>query len=174
MQSINGNKLHGQQIRKTISFDSISGIQFTVCNCNYATSNGNLYIIDRVFALPDDGLYIQQTGSAPSASSTMSSLLGGHNSFLLEMLQVLIGNGHQQASRSGPLILLGTLLCGILLLSLLAAILLVRRRRQHNKLAGHRQLESGLTSSSSANSTSGSTSSTTKSLWASQSHKPPV
>lgn len=131
------------------------------------TSNGYLYIVDYVLVEPEDSTYLQQTSpSASSAilSSSMSSLLGGHNSALLEFIQNFVSPSSQalNLSVSSMLALIGTLSLAILVLLVVALVLVVRRHKQNKLLNNrHEQLESGMTSASSAN--SGSTS-TTKSL----------
>lgn len=122
-------------------------------------SNGFVYILDNVFLLPEDTNHIVQTSSSP----TMSSLLGAHNSAILDFIQnlfLLPGNG--TIAQYSILALIATLTLAILLMLVFALVLVVVRKRRQNKLSRHHQLESGLTSSSTA-SNSGSTS-TTKSL----------
>lgn len=122
-------------------------------------TNGFVYIIDHVLLLPDDSGHLLQTSSAPAISS-MSSILGPHNSVVLDFFQhVMAPFGYLSAQ--SLLALIGSLMFAIAALIVLALVLVLRRRRQ-NKLNRHQQLESGLTSSSSASQT-GSTS-TTKSL----------
>lgn len=126
------------------------------------TSNGFVYLIDNVLILPDDSEYIIQTSSTPAISSTMSSLLGAHNSAILDYIQSLFtSTTNGQMSANSMIALIGTLTMACVILTLVALVLIVRRHRQNKSLNRHQQLESGLTSSSSAN--SGSTS-TTKSL----------
>jgi len=120
-------------------------------------SNGFVYIIDNVLLLPEDADYIVQTSVAPAVSS---SLLGAHNSAILDFINGLLSPGPLNLSAQSIIAVIGTLSVAITVLLVLALVLTVRKRRQ-NKLNRHHQLESGLTSSSSAN--SGSTS-TTKSL----------
>lgn len=125
----------------------------------HETSNGFVYLLDQVLVQPDDAQFLVQTWPSSAAAGAMASLLGAHNSALIEAIHSLFtANGITNASTM--ITLIGSLLLAILLLTALMLVLLVRRRRQ-SKLNRHQQLESGLTSSSSAN--SGSTS-TTKSL----------
>lgn len=144
---------------KSLKLDSTSA---NIVQVNEA-SNGFVYIIDNVLLLPNDADYIVQTSATPAISSTVSSLLGGHNSAILDFLNNLLTPSSANPlnlSANSMLALIATLLLAISILFVLTIVLVVRKRRQ-NKLNHHQQLESGLTSSSSAN--SGSTS-TTKSL----------
>lgn len=147
-----------KQIKRSLSLRGDSSGQ-QVANIVQAqeASNGIVYIVDNVLILPEDSYYLIQTGSSPSASS---SILGGHNSYLGDLLHSLLSPTPFNLSASSVLAIISTLTLAISILLVLALVLLVRRRRQ-NKLNRHQQLESGLTSASSAN--SGSTS-TTKSL----------
>lgn len=144
-------------IRKVLKFSS-SQASFLQA---YETSNGYLYLIDAVLLAPDDVEYLVQTSSTPAISSTMSSLLGAHNSAILDFLHNLFASSTSAMSANLMLTLIGTLTLAIVALALVALVLVARRRRI-SKLNQHQQLESGLTSSSTA-SNSGSTS-TTKSL----------
>ena len=123
-------------------------------------SNGYVYVIDNVLLLASDPDYLVLTSASPAVSSSMSSLLGAHNSAILDFIHSLLAPAPFNLSAQSVLALLATLTLAIVLLLVVALVLIVRRHRQ-NKLHRHQQLESGLTSSSSAN--SGSTS-TTKSL----------
>lgn len=146
-----------QQLRlKSLSLESSSA---NIVQANEA-SNGWLYVIDGVLLLPNDAEHIVMTSAAPAISSTMSSLLGAHNSAIFDFIHNLFAPAQINMTTSSVFTLIGTLTVAIALL-LLVALLLIARRRRQNKLHRHQQLESGLTSSSSAN--SGSTS-TTKSL----------
>lgn len=146
-----------QQRLKTIRFgDSASA---NIIQVNEA-SNGFVYVIDNVLLQADDPSYIVQTSSSTAVSSSMSSLLGAHNSAILDFIHNLLAPSPFNMSAQSTLTLLGTLLVLIAVLVIIAALLLIRRSKQ-SKLNQHRQLESGFASSSSAN--SGSTS-TTKSL----------
>lgn len=148
---------YNQRPLKSIKFGD--SVRANIVQVNEA-SNGFVYVIDNVLLQADDPDYIVQTRSTTAISSSMSSLLGAHNSAILDFIHALLAPSPFNMSAQSTLALLGTLLVAITALVLIAALLLVRRRKQ-NKLNQHRQLESGLTSSSSAN--SGSTS-TTKSL----------
>lgn len=157
-QSMSPNGQATIPIKRSIEFGST---QANILQA-YETSNGFVYLIDNVLILPEDPDYIVQTSSTPAISSTMSSLLGGHNSALLDLIQSLFSSTTSQMSTNSMIVLIGTLTMAIVALTLVALVLIVRRYRQSKSLNRHQQLESGLTSSSSAN--SGSTS-TTKSLW---------
>lgn len=146
-----------QQIRKALKYSSSQANLIQL----HETSNGYLYLIDNVLLADDDANHLVQTSSTPAISSTMSSLLGAHNSAILDFLHQLFTSSTSAMSSHLMLSLIGTLMMAILLLTLVALVLVARRRRI-NKMNRHQQLESGLTSSSSA-SNSGSTS-TTKSL----------
>lgn len=144
---------------KSLKLDSASA---NIVQVNEA-SNGFVYIIDNVLLLPNDADYIVQTSASPAISSTVSSFLGGHNSAILDFLNNLLtpnSSNPLNLSANSMLALIGTLFLAISILLVLAIVLVIRKRRQ-SKMNRHQQLESGLTSSSSAN--SGSTS-TTKSL----------
>lgn len=124
-------------------------------------SNGFVYIIDNVLLLPEDSNYIIQTQHSPAISSTMSSLLGGHNSAILDFIHSLISPTPFNISATSALMLVIVLVAVILILIISAMVLLIKGSRRNKLNNHHQQLESGLTSASSAN--SGSTS-TTKSL----------
>lgn len=124
-------------------------------------SNGFVYIIDNVLLLPEDSNYIIQTQQSPAMSSTMSSLLGGHNSAILDFIHSLLTPTPFNISASSVLVLISVLILAIAVLLISALVLLVQKSRRNKLNNHHQQLESGLTSASSAN--SGSTS-TTKSL----------
>lgn len=125
-----------------------------------AASNGILYVVDQVFSSNDDAHLIQQTSS--TISTSMSSLLGAHNSAILDFIQALFSSSPSNGSilDHHQLALVCSAIALVMLL-ILATIIIVLRERKRTKINRHQQLESGLTSSSSAN--SGSTS-TTKSL----------
>lgn len=154
----------GQARFKSIKFNSINA---NIVQANEAC-NGFLYIIDNVLLLPEDTSYIVQTSQSPTVSSTMSSLLGGHNSILFDFLQTLLSPAANSSasyfnlSTNSFITIISSLTLAIAFLLILALILIIRKSRQNKLRNNHQQLESGLTSSSSANST-GSTS-TTKSL----------
>lgn len=156
--SYNNGHLSPQSLRlKSIRLGDSASANIVQVN---EASNGFVYVIDTVLLQPDDPSYIVQTSSSTAVSSSMSSLLGAHNSAILDFIHNLLAPSPFNMSAQSTLALLGTLLVLITALVLIASLLLIRRRKQ-SKLNQHRQLESGLTSSSSAN--SGSTS-TTKSL----------
>ena len=144
------------QIKRALKFSSA---QANILQA-HETSNGFVYLIDSVLISPEDSEYIVQTSSTPAISSTMSSLLGAHNSAILDFVHSFLSSSSTALNANLMLSLIVTLTFLIIVLALVAFGLIVRRRRQ-SKLNRHEQLESGLTSSSSAN--SGSTS-TTKSL----------
>lgn len=156
--SLNGQQMHSQQQPrlKSLKLDSASA---NIVQANEA-SNGFVYVIDNVLLLPEDSNYIVQTSQPPTVSSSMSSLLGAHNSAIFDFVHGFLSPAPLNMSTNSILALMATLTVAIAILLILALVLVVRKSRQ-NKQNRHRQLESGLTSSSSAN--SGSTS-TTKSL----------
>lgn len=145
-------------------------LRFNSINANIVqaseASNGFVYIIDNVLLAPEDPSLIVQTSATPGVSS---SIYGAHNSLLLDFFNTVLASVYSAPGRdryfdmntSSFITIIATLTLAIAILLVLALVLIVRKRRL-NKLANHhQQLESGLTSSSSAN--SGSTS-TTKSL----------